>query len=47
MIGRVKTPGGCMNTFYKNKIEHCYFGGYCKIDKERKIGVEIERAHKI
>ena len=40
MVGRVKTPGGCMNTFYKNKIEHCYFGEYCENDKERKIGVE-------
>ncbi len=42
MVWRVKTLGGCMNTFYKNKIEHCYLGGYCEIDKERKIGVEID-----
>ena len=31
-----------MNTFYKNKIEHCYLSGYCEIDKERKIGVKID-----
>ena len=42
MVGRVKMTGGCMNTFYKNKIEHCHLGGYCEIDKEKKIGVKID-----
>ena len=31
-----------MKTFYKNKIEHSYLGGYCEIDKEKKSVVKID-----
>ncbi len=35
-----------MKTFYKNKIECSYLGGYCENDKEKKIGVKIDEHKK-